>query len=61
MSSSDITPSLVTERMERLGAKVHIGHKEKNLPKEVDIVVYSPAVQGSNPELMAARARCSDI
>ncbi|MEK9167753.1 MAG: Mur ligase domain-containing protein [Patescibacteria group bacterium] len=57
VSSSDITPSLVTERMERLGAKVHIGHKEKNLPKEVDIVVYSPAVQGSNPELMAARAR----
>lgn len=56
VSGSDITQSVVTNRIEKLGARIHIGHKEKNVPKGTDMIVYSPAVQGNNPELMAARA-----
>lgn len=57
VSGSDSTPSIVTDRLGRLGAKIYIGHKEKNIPRNTDILVYSPAVSGNNPELMTARAR----
>ena len=54
ISGSDIKQSKVTERLEEMGAKVFIGHREENITG-VDVVVCSSAVQNDNPEIAAAR------
>ncbi len=57
VSGSDLVSSEITEALEKKGAKIFIGkHKSKNLLKNVDLVVYSPAVQKSNPEFKKARS-----
>jgi UDP-N-acetylmuramate--alanine ligase len=53
VTGSDRQLSDITERLEKLGAKVHKGHAAKNLD-EADVVVYSSAVHQDNPELVAA-------
>ncbi len=54
VTGSDLVASEITDALREKGAKLLIGrHKAKNLPKNVDLVVYSPAVQKSNPELKA--------
>jgi len=56
VSGSDLAFSEITKALEKLGAKIFIGeHKAKNLPKEANLVVYSPAVEEKNPELKKAR------
>jgi UDP-N-acetylmuramate--alanine ligase len=56
VSGSDLVSSEITKALEKLGAKIFIGkHKAKNLPKDVNLVVYSPAVEEKNPELKKAR------
>jgi len=56
VSGSDIRRSLVTERLEKLGIKLFIGHAEENVA-EADVVVVSTAVNEENPEIKAARER----
>jgi len=56
VSGSDLSESVATKRLKKLGAMVFIGHAEQNLTK-VDAVVVSTAVKADNPEVMAARAR----
>ncbi len=62
VSGSDLVFSKITQSLRKKGAKIYIGkHKTKNLPKDADSVIYSPAVQGNNPELMMAnllKIRC---
>lgn len=53
ISGSDLQSSAVTERLERLGAAVHIGHAASNI-ETADVIVVSSAISGSNPELVAA-------
>ncbi len=53
VSGSDRQPGEITDRLSKLGAKVHKGHSAKNLG-EADVVVYSSAVHQDNPELVAA-------
>ncbi len=56
VSGSDLVFSEITEALEKKGAKIFIGkHKPENLLKNVDLVVYSPAVQKSNPEFKKAK------
>jgi UDP-N-acetylmuramate--alanine ligase len=56
VSGSDLVSSEITKALEKLGAKIFIGkHKAKNLPKDANLVVYSPAVEEKNPELKKAR------
>jgi UDP-N-acetylmuramate--alanine ligase len=56
VSGSDLVSSEITDSLKKLGAKIFIGkHKTKNLPKDVNLIVYSPAVQENNPELKKAR------
>ena len=56
VSGSDLVSSEITKALEKLGAKIFIGrHKAKNLPKDADLVIYSPAVEEKNPELKKAR------
>lgn len=54
VSGSDLVLSEITKSLKEKGINLFIGkHKEKNLPKDIDLVIYSPAVQKNNPELKA--------
>lgn len=53
ITGSDIRASAVTERLEKLGAKIHIGHRADNV-NEADVIVYSSAVTPENAEMRAA-------
>jgi UDP-N-acetylmuramate--alanine ligase len=56
VSGSDLVSSEITKALEKLGAKIFIGkHKAKNLPRDANLVIYSPAVEEKNPELKKAR------
>jgi len=53
VSGSDLVRSEVTERLERLGARVFQGHRPEQV-RGVDLVVVSSAVRRSNPEYREA-------
>ncbi|MGZ3478082.1 MAG: UDP-N-acetylmuramate--L-alanine ligase, partial [Polyangiales bacterium] len=55
VSGSDLKPSDVTRRLEGLGVRVDIGHREANV-RGADVVVISSAVRPDNPEVLEARA-----
>jgi len=56
ISGSDLVSSETTELLKKKGIKINIGkHKVKNLSKNTDLVIYSPAVQENNPELKIAQ------
>ncbi|MEW6386796.1 MAG: UDP-N-acetylmuramate--L-alanine ligase [Thermodesulfobacteriota bacterium] len=55
VSGSDLAAGPITQRLEGLGVKFHLGHQAENLA-EAQVVVYSSAVREDNPELAAARA-----
>ena len=57
VQGSDARASANTERLEKLGAKVFIGHDAGHIGDEVSAVVYSTAVKATNPEMVAARER----
>lgn len=54
VTGSDVVSSKYIAELEKLGAKVHIGHDEKNVPED-SIVVVSSAIRESNPELKKAK------
>ena len=56
VSGSDQRRSDTIERLERLGAKVFIGHDASHL-EGAHVVVYSSAVSGDNVEVATARQR----
>jgi UDP-N-acetylmuramate--alanine ligase len=56
VSGSDLTSNAASRRLADLGAYIRIGHSPENVDG-ADAVVTSTAVQPSNPEVLAARAR----
>ena len=56
ISGSDIQESAVTQRLERLGANIVIGHKAENV-KGMGAIVVSTAIGNDNAEVLAARAQ----
>ncbi len=56
VQGSDLKASANTERLEKLGAKIFIGQAAQNV-EGASAVVYSTAVKGDNPEMVAARER----
>jgi UDP-N-acetylmuramate--alanine ligase len=56
VSGSDLRGSSTTERLERLGATIYVGHAAGNAAAS-DVVVTSSAVAKDNPEVVEARAR----
>lgn len=56
VQGSDLKASPITQRLERLGAKLFYGQKAENL-EEAEVVVISSAIKRGNPELDAARSR----
>ncbi|HEV7353772.1 MAG TPA: UDP-N-acetylmuramate--L-alanine ligase [Brevundimonas sp.] len=57
VQGSDAKASANTERLEKLGARVFIGHDAAHVGDGVSAVVYSTAVKPDNPELKVARER----
>ena len=57
VSGSDLKNSELVEHLRRLGAQINIGHAAANLYKETTVVVYSSAVDPSNPEIVSAKER----
>lgn len=56
VSGSDLVSSEITQALKKMGARVKIGrHQRENLPKNADLVIYSPAVQKNNLELKEAK------
>jgi UDP-N-acetylmuramate--alanine ligase len=53
ISGSDLQESEITQRLETLGGKVHIGHDAAWI-EGADVVVTSSAIVPDNPEVMAA-------
>ncbi len=60
VSGSDLRASPTTERLERLGAKIYVGHAAENAAAS-DVVVTSSAVARDNPEILEARARKTPV
>jgi UDP-N-acetylmuramate--alanine ligase len=56
VSGSDLRGSATTERLERLGATIYVGHAAANAAAS-DVVVTSSAVAKDNPEVLEARSR----
>ncbi len=54
VSGSDLRQSAITDRLSRLGAKIHIGHRTHNVEGAKAVVVTS-ALDAGNPEVAEAR------
>lgn len=54
VSGSDINDSKYVQGVRKLGAKVHIGHDENNVPDDC-IVIASTAIRENNPEIQKAK------
>lgn len=55
ITGSDLASNTTTQRLEGLGAHIYLGHDPQHV-KDVDLAVYSSAIDESNPEMVAARA-----
>ena len=56
VSGSDLAPSETTKRLEELGGRIFLGHKESHVG-DAQVVVISSAVPPTNPEVVEARKR----
>lgn len=57
VTGSDRNESHTLEALKKEGIKVKIGHSPHNIPLGAEMVVYSPAVPGTNPERREAKKR----
>ncbi len=53
VTGTDSQDSAIVNRLEKLGAKVYIGHKEENIIG-ADLIIYTDAISKDNKELSAA-------
>ncbi len=56
VSGSDIKRTEVTDNLSNLGGKIFLGHSPQNV-EGADVVVFSSAVKGDNPEIAEAREK----
>lgn len=56
ISGSDVKESEITEELALSGATIFVGHEKENIG-DVDLVVYTVAVNNNNPELVSAKER----
>ena len=54
VTGSDLNSSMVTDDLIKQGAKITLEQVADNIGKDIDLVVYSPAVPEDNPERVAA-------
>jgi UDP-N-acetylmuramate--alanine ligase len=56
VQGSDLRRNAVTDHLERLGAKIMLGHAAQNVGS-ADVLVVSSAIRPDNPELVEAQSR----
>jgi len=54
IQGSDLNKNKSTDRLIKMGIKVHVGHHQKNL-KKATMIVISSAIKNNNKELIAAK------
>lgn len=54
VSGSDLKPNDITRRLETMGVRIDVGHRSENV-ESADVVVYSSAIDPTNPEIIRAR------
>ena len=54
VSGSDLGSSRITEKLSKLGCRIHLGHNEKWVDR-ADVVVTSSAIAKDNPEVVVAK------
>jgi len=47
----DLTPSPLTDRLEKEGMKIHYNEDVTKIPADIDLAVYTPAIPADNSEL----------
>ncbi len=52
---SELVYSEIVEQFEKMGVKINIGQKYENIKKNIDLLIYSPALPKNHPERKAAR------
>ena len=57
VSGSDFHVSPTTQYLSEQGIAVAFGHSPENIPAETDLVVYTAAIAGDNPEYLSAKER----
>lgn len=55
VTGSDTCDSEIVDEVRKKGAAIFIGSDKKRIKKDIDLVVYSPAVPDNNPERAEAR------
>ncbi|MDP3057108.1 MAG: UDP-N-acetylmuramate--L-alanine ligase [bacterium] len=55
VSGSDLGESDITAKLEKMGAKIFIGQKKENVPKDADLAIYTPAIAYDNVEMIASK------
>ncbi len=56
VSGSDIKTSPATEKLKSKGAKIYIGQVSENIKPDIDLVIYTAAIQKNNEEFLKAKA-----
>ena len=57
VSGTDLQDSATVQRLRDMGASISIGHAAESIPDSASLLVYSSAVDDSNPEMIEARRR----
>ena len=57
VSGSDMSDSKVIKELRDNGANIVIGHSDKNISDDIDLVIYTIAINETNPELKEVRNR----
>ncbi|MBS3740769.1 MAG: UDP-N-acetylmuramate--L-alanine ligase [Candidatus Cloacimonetes bacterium] len=57
ITGSDLRQTNITEKLEKMGAKISYKHETKHITDDVDVVVKSSAIEGDNVEVRAAQKK----
>lgn len=55
VSGSDSKKSPLTEQLTHMGASIKYPQMASNITKDIDLVVYTAAISGDNPEFVEAK------
>ena len=55
VSGSDLSLSAETDKLQKLGAKICLGHHAENITPSINLLIHTSAVKENNPELVKAR------
>ncbi len=55
VTGSDLSVSDITEKLKKMGAEIFIGQKKENVPRDADLVIYTPAIANDNIEMKISK------